>query len=242
MRPLIIEAAKDKFGEALHVKQLVDLKAEEDEERKDNILIIGTIFKQQERKPSILSELSEEAGVEFEPPHTVYTMDTDSLVLEDESMRVKLECGESLRPGDLVNGVVLGVWGREESGGKFLVEDVVYAKIPVMKTEVGVSEDDVSVIVMSGLELGGEDAGWVGNIQMAVDWVTGSAGCPGEQGSVARVERVILAGDSLAPSTRGRQEQVKAKYLTANSAAGSIAAVRQLDDLLVQLGEIIYHR
>lgn len=105
----------------------------------------------------------------------------------------------------------------------------------MMKTEVGVSEDDVSVIVMSGLELGGEDAGWVGNIQMAVDWVTGSAGCPGEQGSVARVERVILAGDSLAPSTRGRQDQVKAKYLTANSAAGSIAAVRQLDDLLVQL-------
>ena len=28
----------------------------------------------------------------------------------------------------------------------------------------------------------------------------------------------------------------KAKYLTANAAAGSIAAVRQLDDLLVQLG------
>ena len=51
----------------------------------------------------------------------------------------------------------------------------------------------------------------------------------------------IIAGDSLAVSTRGRQDQVKAKYLTANSAAGSIAAVRQLDDLLVQLGEIIYH-
>ena len=67
MRPLIIEAAKDKFGEALHVKQLVDLKAEEDEERKDNILIIGTIFKQQERKPSILSELSEEPGLDNIP-------------------------------------------------------------------------------------------------------------------------------------------------------------------------------
>lgn len=235
MRPLIVEAAKDKFGQSVQDKPLVDLKNDEDETRKENILIIGTIFKQQERKPNILSELSEEAGVEFQPPHTVYTMDTDSLVLEDESMRVKLECGESLRPGDLVNGVVLGVWGKEENGGKFLVDDVVYAKIPVMKTEVAGSEEDVSVCVMSGLELGGEDAGWVSNAQMAVDWVTGSAGCPGEQGAVAKVERVIIAGDSLAVSTKGRQDHVKAKYLTANAAAGSIAAVRQLDDLLVQL-------
>ena len=90
MRPLIVDAAKDKFGQSVQVKPLVDLKSDEDEDRKENILIIGTIFKQQERKPSILSELSEEAGVEFQPPHTVYTADTDSLVLEDESMRVKL--------------------------------------------------------------------------------------------------------------------------------------------------------
>ena len=75
--------------------------------------------------------------------------------------------------------------------------------------------------------------------QLAVDWMVGSAGCPGEQGAVAHTERLIIAGDSLSTSTRGRQDQVKAKYLTANAAAGSIAAVRQLDDLLVQLGEIM---
>ena len=63
----------------------------------------------------------------------------------------------------------------------------------------------------------------------------GSVGGPGEQGYIARVERVIVAGDSLSMSTRDKQDQVKAKYLTANSAAASIAAVRQLDDLLVQL-------
>ena len=60
---------------------------------------------------------------------------------------------------------------------------------------------------------------------------------PGEQSNVAKIERVIIAGDSLSTSTRGKQDQVKAKYLTANAAAGSIAAVRQLDDLLVQLGK-----
>ena len=159
MRPLIIEAAKDKFGEDVPVKSLVDLRAEDEEERIEDILIIGTIFKQQERKPSILSELSEEAGVEFEPPHTMFTMDTDTLMLEDESMRVKLECGQFMKPGDLVNGVVLGVWGKEEKGGKFRVKDVVFAKIPKSKIEKQDFDEDVSVCVLSGLELGGTDAG-----------------------------------------------------------------------------------
>ena len=89
--------------------------------------------------------------------------------------------------------------------------------------------------VVSGLELGGECAGWVEAAQLATDWVVGSVGGPGEQGDIARVERVIVAGDSLSMSTRDRQDQAKAKYLTANTAAASIAAVRQLDDLLVQL-------
>lgn len=238
MRPMIIEAAKDKFGDKVEVKSLVDLKAEQEAERKENILIIGTIFKQQEKKPSILAELSEEAGVEFEPPHKVYTTETDSLLLEDESMRVKLECDTDtgLQPGDMVNGVVCGIWGREQAGGKFKVVDVVYSKVPGAKEEPLASDsDEVSVCVMSGLELGGSDAGWVSSAQLAVDWLVGSTGCPGEQSRLANTERLIIAGDSLSTSTRGRQDQVKAKYLTANAAAGSIAAVRQLDDLLVQL-------
>merc|ERR1712203_1058042 len=46
--------------------------------------------------------------------------------------------------------------------------------------------------------------------------------------------RLVIAGDSLSDLTREKGEQNKALYLTAGNAAGSIAAVRQLDDLLVQ--------
>ena len=53
-----------------------------------------------------------------------------------------------------------------------------------------------------------------------------------------RVERLIIAGDSLSQATRDRGGQNKAKYLTVGTAAGSIAAVRQLDDLLVQVDKL----
>jgi len=56
-----------------------------------------------------------------------------------------------------------------------------------------------------------------------------------DQEGVANVERVVLVGDSLAESTKNKDEQSKAAYLTKGNKAGSIEAVHQLDDLLVQL-------
>ena len=78
MRPMIIAAAKKSLGEniqvrkrpkkscqsgELQVKNLSDLREDDDEvtfsQQQEEVLIIGTVFKQQERKPSILKELSE---------------------------------------------------------------------------------------------------------------------------------------------------------------------------------------
>merc|ERR1719402_131486 len=101
-------------------------------------------------------------------------------------MRVKLEGGEVLKAGDLVNGVVVGIWGREVTGGKFSVADVIFAKIGA--GEGSVTEEDISVCVLSGLELGGECSGWLDAAQLATDWVVGSVGGPGEQADIARVE------------------------------------------------------
>ena len=240
MKPLIVEEAKRKFGPEVNIKPLTELKSEEEKERKDNILVIGTVFKQQEKKPNILTELSEDAELEAQPEQkeeTDFTADTDTLVLEDETMRVKL-AGEFLLPGDLVNGVVLGAWGKEVVGGKFEVEDVVFARALGAKREVEeVSEEteEVSLCVMSGLELAGEEAGWLFSAQLAADWLAGSAGSPGEQLELARTERLIIAGDSLGAATRVKEDLERAKYLTATTSAGCLGGVRQLDNLLVQL-------
>ena len=234
MKPRIIEAAKEKLGKDISVKHLVELKEEDERAREEDILIVGTIFKQQEKKPSILAELSEDGGLELQPAHTVYTAETDSIVLEDDSMRVKLELGNVIAAGELVNGVVAGIWGREETGGKFGVKDIIYAK--TKSNNLSPTGEDISVCILSGLELGGQDASWLGAAQLATDWIVGNACNPGEQGNlISKIERIIVAGDSLCASTRDKQDQAKAKYLTANTAAASIAAVNQLDDFLVQM-------
>jgi len=241
MRPLIVAAAKKSLGNDIQVKNLSDLREDEDEvsasQQQEDLLIVGTVFKQQERKPSILKELSEpseDGELELEPAHTKYTADTDSLVLEDETMRVKMEdpLGK-MKPGDLVNGVVAGVWGREAQGGKFAVKEVFYSGL---KSEEGDAskKEPISLCLISGLQLGGQGGECLSDVQLAVDWLAGSAAVPEEQGGVAQVGRLVIAGDSLSDLTREKGEQNKALYLTVGNAAGSIAAVRQLDDLLVQ--------
>ena len=43
-------------------------------------------------------------------------------------MRVKMEDPhDKMKPGDLVNGVVAGVWGREAQGGRFAVKEVFFS-------------------------------------------------------------------------------------------------------------------
>ena len=63
----------------------------------------------------------------------------------------------------------------------------------------------MTLCLLSGLELGGGGE-WLGPTQLAVDWLMGSLGVPGEQEAVARVGRLIIARDSLASSTKDQGE------------------------------------
>ena len=64
-----------------------------------------------------------------------------------------------MKPGDFVNGVVTGVWGREAKGGRFAVKEVFFSGLE--KEEEAKNEDSSkigvkSLCLMSGLQLGGE--------------------------------------------------------------------------------------
>jgi len=226
---MIVDQAKLDHGKDIIVLKLSDLREEDDEDREEDILIVGTLFKQQENRPSVLKEFSEDQVDLPEEEKQSYTAESDTLVLEDDTMRVKLI--GNVDPRVFVTGVIVGCWGREAKGGNFDVKELIFPRIPGEE----IKGENVSLCVFSGLELRGSEGSQLEAAQLAVDWICGAAGGPADQEIAARVERVIFAGDSLAESTMNKEDLTRAKYLTANKQAGSVAAMQQLDDLLVQL-------
>lgn len=76
----------------------------------EKIIVIGTLFKHQELKPSILREISEDHQLTPLPPRTNYADDEDILILEDELQRIRLVGKIDIQK--MVTGVVVAVLGN----------------------------------------------------------------------------------------------------------------------------------
>lgn len=83
-------------------------------------IIIGTLYKHQQWKPSILRELSEEHQFNVSCSKPNYCSEKDQPFLEDEMLRIKL-VGEQVDLKQIVTGVVCAVLGNENSDGTFMV-------------------------------------------------------------------------------------------------------------------------
>lgn len=121
------------------------------------------------------------------------------------------------------------------------------------------------MLLASGLGLGSSRADSMLGLQLLVDMVTGQLGDTAEQSGAATISRVLLAGNLLSQSTQEKDASTKvarqqtlrihfillevnifnslnirslllqAKYLTKKTQAGSVEAIRLLDELLLQL-------
>ena len=71
LKPRVVEAAKRKLGASVKIRSLCDLGNDElDENIVDKrVLVVGTTFKNQELKPNILKELSEDNEIQIQPIH-----------------------------------------------------------------------------------------------------------------------------------------------------------------------------
>ena len=162
------------------------------------------------------------------------------MILEDELQRIKLIASDKSDKNkfcvaDLPTGVICGVYGVEVAGGKFEVEDIVYpnleGKDPLSGNEK--NDSDEFIVLMSGLGLGTDNDPMP--LELALSWLVGEAGEMSDQEKNSKIERIVIAGNSLSESTRDRDAMSKAKYLTKDRDASSLAAVCRLDDILLQL-------
>ncbi|XP_070689149.1 DNA polymerase delta subunit 2 [Pempheris klunzingeri] len=226
MRPLLSERAQQKWGSDALIRKLCDLQTGE------QCCIVGTLFKRMELQPSILREISDEHNLLPQPARAKFISETDELILEDELQRIKLE--GKIDRDKCVTGSVIAIYGAERNDGKFTVEDFCTADLPPQKPRPALSSDRF-VLLASGLGLGNSHADSMLGLQLLVDMVTGQLGDQGEQSGAATISRVLLAGNLLNQSTQDKDASTKPKYLTKKTQAGSVEAMRLLDELLLQL-------
>lgn len=105
----VTKLAIEKWGPDVPVKKLADLR----EEDSDKCILVGTLYKQQKLKPSILREITDENHV-IPQPTTVYFDESDKLILEDGLNRIALT--GKIETSKMVTGVVcalLGEYGKK---------------------------------------------------------------------------------------------------------------------------------
>lgn len=94
--------------------------SELEEQNGKRCAIIGTLYKHQPNKPSILQELSEDHQMSAPAPKADYCSDEDQLFLEDQTSRIRL-IGDKVNVKESVTGVVCAVLGLENKKSIFEV-------------------------------------------------------------------------------------------------------------------------
>lgn len=198
--------------------------------------IVGTLYKDMPMKPNILDEYH--AREHYMPPpkeKDKYTSPKDSLKLEDRTGRVPLLGNIPIE--NLTTGIVLGLLGRQNSDGAFVVEDHCFPSyLPQRELSRGGDNAKESyVALISGLHVGKQSNDKLLPLQLFVDWVTGQLCYTADQHLASRVVRVIIAGDLIEETLHFGQAEEAAFKKTKLTLADTCEHIQELDFILAQL-------
>jgi len=217
MTRLLTPLAQKKWGDKEPIKKLCELRGEQDV----HCILIGTIFKYQAHKPSILRDISEENQLAPQPPRQNYSEPEDKIVLEDELQRVRLQ-GE-VNGQLLATGVVCAALGGTDSEGFFNVEDILFYESGPQKP-LATTKRSRLLVLASGLDQL-QAHNFVEALNLFQYWLAGSLGNGKEAGSMVRL---IVAGNSVRASAVAHVPTLQVARTQAN-ANDTVQAVTQLD-------------
>lgn len=195
----------------------------------DSCIVIGTIFKDQKLKPSVLKQLAEAEQLVPQPVvrGKFLTDESDRLFLEDEGQRYQLD---GLDASKLVTGVTIAVLGEEAGLGKFKVEDFCFAGLDNYVDRPLFDNKDCYVLFLSGLDIANSlDA--LLPLKVLTEWISGSLG--DIQGvHYANISRVVIVGNSI--NCRNDLDAKKSGLITEQ-----LDHIKTLDRLLLEFAQVI---
>ncbi|KAI5124046.1 hypothetical protein M0805_003875 [Coniferiporia weirii] len=237
--------------------------------------IVGTVYMDMPGKPNVLEDVARDRSLPSLPDRSKYHSPEDEIMLEDESGRVQL-VGEALRriiddsdqEGEamegsqsgwgnlLVTGVIMAALGQETSSGAFEVKDICFAGTAPMMYKTVITEDEAMDIdggeaqdnwvgFISGLEIEESSASDL-RVQALAAFLAGEGGGQAEQGFVAKISRLVIAGNSLAPMTTNVEKQPsvidagpRSKRFGQEASSFSSVPTDTLDDFLLDVAQIM---
>ncbi|XP_046968581.1 DNA polymerase delta subunit 2 [Vanessa cardui] len=224
-RNILIPIVKKRWSDKYKILKLCELR-----DKGTTCIIMGTLFKLQELKPSILRELSDQLEILPQPAKTHFVHDTDTLVLEDELQRIKLS-GDCIDVNRVVTGVVTALLGSEDEDGIFTVRDVCWAGSCIQKPLPKLN-DDRYIVFMSGLNLASKTGNHLFSLNLLLEWLFGFCGTSEYQEEISKVVRVVIAGGIYAnqsnESTLNESDVIAASEVV-DSFAAALSAVVPLD-------------
>lgn len=232
MRPLLEASAKAAWPNSPIVRVL-------DVPEDGETVVIGTLYKEMDLKPSILDEYTKDRGLSAHLGKTKFTQPSDALILEDESARIALT-GDAITPGDCVTGVIVAVRGMVLDDGRFNANAFVFADMPPQPTKKALfapdtTEEDKYVALVSGLSLGNSTANPM-HLQLLVEYCCGALGNVREQAIASKICRVVVAGGILQGTSQLSQPTL---YGTVREQTTALESIHEADVRLTELSSCL---
>jgi DNA polymerase delta subunit 2 len=218
-------------GQARFVDNILDIKPFEE------TVIIGTLFKEQKLKPSILNNIMGVLGQkkymeggQFAHGQYVNHEEDDVAVLEDISGRITIQNSPKFQINHFVSGSILALKGRAVNGGYFEVNDYCFAGVPFRDcpATVKISQQPTAkrdlydpallnsnrqfIALASGLQVG-RGATHLRH-QLLAQFLRGEFADIANQKLASQITRLVLAGDSMVQPSKV-DDVLRGSYRTA---------------------------